>query len=149
MHKVALFKNVNIPYLKAKGGVTSKPVNAIWGESGAEALIPLERNLGGIKKIANVMLDGLEQAGKYRTFASPESLGFTGSISSPNSNTNFRTNNDSALIEEQNRLLAEQNRLLQQIANKDVTISSREVFKATRREAQNYNNMTGNSPFIF
>ncbi len=149
LHKVALFKNVNIPYLKAEGGVTSKPVNAIWGESGAEALIPLERNLGGIKKIANVMLDGLEQAGKYRTFASPESLGFTGSISNPNTNTSFGTNNDSALIEEQNRLLAEQNRLLQQIANKDVTISSREVFNATRQEAQNYNNRTGNSPFLF
>ena len=61
----------------------------------------------------------------------------------------INNSSDNSLLIEQNRLIAEQNRLLQQIANKNVTISSRDVFNATRAEAQNYNNRTGNSPFLF
>ena len=57
--------------------------------------------------------------------------------------------NSNELIAEQNRLIAEQNRLLGIIAEKDVTISSRDVFNATRSESNNYFNRTGNSPFLF
>ena len=57
--------------------------------------------------------------------------------------------NDSEAMQEQNRLLEEQNRLLRQILNKPTGITSRDVFNATRAEAQSYNNRTGNSPFIF
>ena len=56
--------------------------------------------------------------------------------------------NDSSSIAEQNRLLEEQNRLLRQIASKDVTISSRDIFRATQKEARDYSNRTGASPFL-
>lgn len=78
----------------------------------------------------------------------PQMLGFAGNIADGIATGISSTNNDSLLME-QNRLLAEQNRWLQQIANKDVTISSKDVYNATMREAQNYNNRTGNSPFLF
>ena len=56
--------------------------------------------------------------------------------------------NNTALIEEQNRLLREQNQLLTELLDKPTGISSRDVFNATRSEAQNYYKRTGNSPFV-
>lgn len=56
--------------------------------------------------------------------------------------------NNTALIEEQNRLLREQNQLLTELLDKPTGITSRDVFNATRSEAQNYYNRTGNSPFV-
>ena len=51
--------NVNISKIKlvefqrlAKGGVVDKPTPAIFGEDGAEAVVPLENNTGWINKIA-------------------------------------------------------------------------------------------------
>lgn len=38
--------------LLAKGGVVDKPTPAIFGEDGAEAVVPLEKNTGWIQKIA-------------------------------------------------------------------------------------------------
>lgn len=142
--KVEYIKPVN----KAKGGYTDVPTNVIFGEDGGEAIIPLERNLGAIDKIATVMLNGMEKVSKYRYSASPSALAFGGSSMSQ-AYVGSMTRGDSEALQEQNKLLAEQNRLLQIIANKDVTISSRDVFNATRSEAQNYNNRTGNSPFLF
>lgn len=52
-------------------------------------------------------------------------------------------------IMEQNRLLQEQNSLLRQIADKELTVNSKDVFNATRTEASNYYNRTGNSPFLY
>jgi len=56
---------------------------------------------------------------------------------------------DNTSIAEQNRLLQEQNEYLRIIAEKEFSVSSRDVFKATRKEAQNFNNRTGVSPFVF
>lgn len=56
-------------------------------------------------------------------------------------------NNDA--IFEQNRLLQEQNTLLREIANKELTVSTKDVFDATKKEAKNYYNRTGNSPFLY
>lgn len=56
---------------------------------------------------------------------------------------------DNTSIAEQNRLLQEQNRYLRIIAEKEFSVSSRDVFNATRKEAQNFNNRTGVSPFVF
>jgi len=38
--------------LLAKGGVVDKPTPAIFGEDGAEAVVPLEKNTGWIQKVA-------------------------------------------------------------------------------------------------
>lgn len=168
-HKIVYQK---IPNIAAEGGVYS---NGRWssipqyasggvdalkhgsvivaGEKGPEVAGHINGRTEILNKsqLASIMYTSITRGmAQFRNakFASPDSLGFTGTVVNTLANS-IAHNNDSALIEEQNRLLAEQNRLLQQIANKDVTISSREVFKATRREAQNYNNMTGNSPFIF
>lgn len=56
---------------------------------------------------------------------------------------------NSYMMSQQNELLKEQNALLREIAQKDVSISSRDVFKATQSEANNYYNRTGNSPFLY
>jgi hypothetical protein len=137
------FISIRIPPLKAKGGVTDKATPAIWGESGAEALIPLEHNLKGVRMIAATMLKGMADVSQYRYSASPSSYGFSGGISSYNGGS------ESALMAEQNRLLAEQNQLLRQIAAKDVSISSGSVFNAVQNESNSYYNRTGNSPFVF
>lgn len=44
-------------------------------------------------------------------------------------------------------LLREQNRLLRQLLEKDVSISSKDIFNATRSEANNYYNRTGTPAF--
>lgn len=134
----------------ATGGYVDRATQVIVGEAGGEAVIPLERNLGAINKIAGVMLDGMANVSKYKYNPQmPTSAPINSGISSSNYDYSGSDNRNYDAIMEQNRLLAEQNRLLQQIANKDVTISSRDVFNATRSEAQNYNNRTGNSPFVF
>lgn len=56
--------------------------------------------------------------------------------------------NSAELLVQQNELIAEQNRLLSIIAQKDVSINSRDVFNAVRSESNNYYNRTGNSPFF-
>jgi len=139
-----------VPTFAAKGAYANKPTNVIFGEAGAEAILPLENNLGAINKIAGVMLDGMANVSKYRYNPQmPTSATISSGIATSNYEYNGSESRNYDAIMEQNRLLAEQNRLLQVIANKDVTISSRDVFNATRSEAQNYNNRTGNSPFVF
>lgn len=87
---------------------------------------------------------------KNAQIATPQTLGFADNIASGVASGIAETsNNNNDLIAEQNRLIAEQNRILQQILHKPSGITSREVFDATRREAQNYNNRTGNLPFLF
>ena len=92
--------------------------------------------------MSNMLLDGMSDASKYRFNAVPSSLAYAsyGSASISDSES---------LLMRQNELIAEQNRLLGIIADKDVTISSRDVFNATRSESNNYFNRTGNSPFLF
>lgn len=146
--KVPILNKVKIPKL-AVGAVLDESSLVNIGEAGAEAVIPLERNLNGIKMIANTLLDGMEQSATLRYSASPSNYGngLRGSASGIQSGS--QNNVDNQLLTEQNALLQEQNRLLQQIANKNVTISSRDVFSATQGEANNYYNRTGNSPFLF
>lgn len=143
--KVPVLRNYTNKLYLAQGGVLDGATQFVGGEAGAEAVIPLERNLNGIRKIADVMLNGIEDASRFRYSANP--MAFSGGISS--SVNGISGSSDSQLIAEQNRLLQEQNRLLQQIANKNVSISSRDVFNATQGEANNYYNRTGNSPFLF
>lgn len=62
-------------------------------------------------------------------------------------NRAMATSNEAIL--EQNRLLQEQNTLLREIANKELTVSTRDVFDATKKEANIYYERTGNSPFLY
>ena len=143
IHGVSILKNVNIPQLKAKGGVATKATNVIYGEAGAEAIVPLENNLGWLQKMSNMMLDGMENASRYRFTATPPSVEI-----SENSAISAASANNELLIE-QNRLISEQNRLLQIIAEKNVTISSKEVFSAVSSESRNYYTRTGNNPLLY
>lgn len=95
----------------------------------------------------SAITNGMKQFKNAQMVQPPQLAYANGAVATFNGNDT--TSNNDALIAEQNRLLAEQNSLLQIIANKDVSISSREVFNATRSESNNYFNRTGNSPFLF
>ena len=95
----------------------------------------------------SAITNGMKQFKNAQMVQPPQLAYANGAVASFSGNDT--TSNNDALIAEQNRLLAEQNSLLQIIANKDVSISSREVFNATRSESNNYYNRTGNSPFLF
>lgn len=95
----------------------------------------------------SAITNGMKQFKNAQMVQPPQLAYANGAVATFNGNDT--TSNNDALIAEQNRLLAEQNSLLQIIANKDVSISSREVFNATRSESNNYYNRTGNSPFLF
>ena len=142
----------NIPKVPkmATGGVATGRTQAIIGEAGTEAIVPLERNLGWLKVMSNMILNGVEEQSKYRYSASPSMFAMggnsTGTYAGNISGNTADVNNE--MLAEQNRLLERQNSLLEIIANKNVTISSRDIFNATRREANNYSNRTGASPFL-
>ena len=124
----------------------------VAGENGPEVMghINGKTEILNRSQIASTMFqavtNGMRQF-KNAQMVQPQKLAFAnGAVASYDGGTS--SNND-ALIAEQNRLLAQQNELLQVIANKDVSISSRDVFNANRSEANNYYNRTGNSPFLF
>jgi phage-related protein len=48
------FNIPKIPYL-AKGGIVDKPTQAVIGEAGKEAVVPLENNTGGLSLLANML----------------------------------------------------------------------------------------------
>jgi hypothetical protein len=77
------------------------------------------------------------------------SSGLQYNMGSYNGYSSSSANENSYMMSQQNELLREQNDLLRTIASKDVSISSRDVFKATQSEANNYYNRTGNSPFLY
>lgn len=82
-----------------------------------------------------------------RMLATPESVTYDGAAySSYNSAPN--SNKDGVLLAEQNELLREQNNLLAQLLEKPTGITSRDVFNATRSEANNYYRRTGNGAFL-
>lgn len=118
--------------LFASGGVVGGATPAIVGEAGPEAILPLTD--GTLGKLANMIVGDM---------AVPNSPVLANQSYSSYSNTM-----NASSMAEQNKLLQEQNDLLRQIASKDLTISSSEVFNATRSEANNYYNRTGNSPFL-
>lgn len=118
--------------LFASGGVVGGATPAIVGEAGPEAILPLTD--GTLGKLANMIVGDM---------AVPNSPVLANQSYSSYSNTM-----NASSMADQNKLLQEQNELLRQIASKDLTISSSEVFNATRSEANNYYNRTGNSPFL-
>ena len=83
--------NVNIGKLNefslprlAHGGIVSKPTLAEIGENGEEAVIPLERNKGGLKKIASMLSSELKSSGtKTGTTAGETVYNFNQTNNSP------------------------------------------------------------------
>lgn len=119
----------------ARGGIVDMATPLIAGEAGTEAIVPLQNHTEWLGKMADMMVGEM---------AKPQHLSIASSITAtPYSGTG------SSDIAEQNALLREEVQLLRQIANKDLTISSSDVFNATRNESNNYYNRTGNSPFLF
>ncbi len=115
----------------ATGGIVSGATRAIVGEAGPEAIIPLtDGTLGSLSKLI------------VGEMVKPQ----VAQISSP---TYSAWGSGDSSVSEQNALLREEVALLRQIAGKELTISSSEVFKATQAESNNYYNRTGNSPFLF
>lgn len=115
----------------ATGGIVSGATRAIVGEAGPEAIIPLtDGTLGSLSKLI------------VGEMVKPQ----VAQISSP---TYSAWGSGDSSVSEQNALLREEVQLLRQIAGKELTISSSEVFKATQAESNNYYNRTGNSPFLF
>lgn len=115
----------------AAGGIVNSATPAIIGEHGSEAVLPLtDGTLGALSKM------------------------IVGEMARPNvtpiANSTFSANGITAeSVAEQNTLLREQNDLLRRIADKEFSVSSREVFNATIKETENYYNRTGDSPFLF
>ena len=131
--------------LTAKGGVFDEPTLRIFGEAGAEAVVPLEHNLGWAKNVAELITDRMPAP--YNASPVYNNTSYAGNSYVTYNSSGYSTDNSSA-IAEQNALLREQNALLQRIAAKDVSISSKDVFNAVRSENRDYMNRTGNSPFI-
>lgn len=126
-------KDIYVPY--ARGGVIDSATLALMGEAGTEAVVPLENNTKWLGKMADMMVGEMVK---------PQHLSIATSIASP-----YSGGGEASALSEQNALLREEVALLRQIAGKELTISSSEVFKATQAESNNYYNRTGNSPFLF
>ena len=96
--------------------------------------------------VFQAITNGMKQFKNAQMVQPPQLAYASGSVASYDGITQ---GNNEAMIAEQNRLLAEQNRLLQYIAQKEISISSTDVFNATRSEANSFYNRTGNSPFLY
>ena len=57
---ISRFTVPEIPKLMAKGGIVKRATNAVIGEDGAEAVIPLEKNTGGLKRIVRMLAGELQ-----------------------------------------------------------------------------------------
>ena len=64
----------------ARGGIVSRPTTALIGEAGAEAVIPLENNLGGLRGIASALAAEMGGAGAAQPATN---INYTQNISSP------------------------------------------------------------------
>ena len=138
----------NIP--QYAGGTLDAGSIFVAGEAGAE----LVGNINGRSEVLNrsqlasVMNVSFEHAmGQFgHRLLSASGIQYN----TPSFNAYRASSEDNAyMMSQQNELLREQNQLLREIASKDVSISSRDVFKATQSEANNYYNRTGNSPFLY
>lgn len=56
--RTPVLRNQRVPYL-AKGGIVSSETLFVAGENGQEAVVPLEKNLGWLDKMANMISDKL------------------------------------------------------------------------------------------
>ena len=143
----------NIPQY-ANGTTNAHGSVFIAGEAGPEVVGHINGRTEVLNRsqlastIFTSITNGMRQF-KGAQMVQPPQLAYANGAIATYSSNQMNNDNSNELIAEQNRLIAEQNRLLGIIADKDVTISSRDVFNATRSESNNYFNRTGNSPFLF
>ena len=137
-------EKVKLPRL-AKGGIVSSPTIALIGESGSEAVIPIERNTKWISKVADTMSN---EFGKYRlnTYVpqpdfSPTSYDLGKFRSTMQMEMDAKMAEQQWEIRKQNELLREQNELLRGIYNKPL-LSDADVFNSARRGQHNFNRRT-------
>ena len=141
----------NIP--QYAGGTLNAGTIFAAGEAGPEIVGHINGRTEVLNKsqiAATVKTAILSGMARFRNMelAAPPNYRYSSSVySGYNGGSGSSENSD--LIKEQNMLLRQQNELLQTIASKDNSISVKEVFNATRSEANNYYNRTGNSPFLF
>ena len=133
------------------GGTLDAGSVFIAGEAGPEVMghINGRTEILNRSQMASVMNNAFVSAMSRfgsRLLTSPKTLEMRKSVYN-GYNTDNNGNND-YLLSEQNALLREQNSLLRTISEKNLTIDSRDVFSATRSEANNYYKRTGNSPFL-
>lgn len=123
----------------------------VAGEAGPEIVGQINGRTEVLNKsqIASIMNASYIQAMGQFGNRLLSTTGLQYNMSSYNGYNSSSGNENSYMMAQQNELLREQNDLLRTIASKDVSISSRDVFKATQSEANNYYNRTGNSPFLY
>ena len=123
----------------------------VAGEAGPEIVGQINGRTEVLNKsqIASIMSNSFVQAMGQFGNRLLSTTGLQYNMSSYNGYNSSSGNENSYMMAQQNELLREQNDLLRTIASKDVSISSRDVFKATQSEANNYYNRTGNSPFLY
>ena len=123
----------------------------VAGEAGPEIVGQINGRTEVLNKsqIASIMNNSFVQAMGQFGNRLLSSSGLQYNMGSYNGYSSSSGNENSYMMAQQNELLREQNDLLRTIASKDVSISSRDVFKATQSEANIYYNRTGNSPFLY
>jgi hypothetical protein len=136
---------VSVPNIQtATGGVVTSAQLRMVGEAGAEAIVPLQNNLGWLGKMSDMLISGMEQSSTLGSFASPPNTRFATYES-----TGYGSNSSDYLLTELVRETARQNDILEQILDKPSGITSSEVFRAVRTEGRSFKTRTGNSPFNY
>ena len=127
-------KYYGIKHIAARGGIVDMATPLIAGEAGTEAIVPLENHTEWLGKMANLMVGEMVK---------PQHLNIASTISRPSA-----SGADATAIAEQNNLLREEVQLLRQIAAKEFSVGSREVYDAVRKENDDYVNRMGYSPLF-
>lgn len=83
--EIPMMPTISLPRL-AKGGITNGATVAQIGEAGAEAIIPLERNTGGLKRIAALLWNEMQSAMRTASAAAP-------AASAPQTVNNYNSTN--------------------------------------------------------
>lgn len=136
---------VSVPNIQtATGGVVTAAQLRMVGEAGAEAIVPLQNNLGWLGKMSDMLISGMEQSSTLGSFVSPPNTRFATYES-----TGYGSNSSDYLLTELVRETARQNDILEQILDKPSGITSSEVFRAVRTEGRSFKTRTGNSPFNY
>lgn len=145
-----------IPQL-ARGGILDKATLALIGESGKEAVLPLERNTGWISNLSDQISNNIARDfGNLRPdYSVPEPKAFVPRYSEAEISQlkhSLQMELDSSMaqqtyeLRQERELLIEQNELLRAILNKPV-IQDRDIFNANRRETLKFGKRTSKDPY--
>lgn len=156
---VDLLPEVSLPRVPmlAKGGVVNKATLALIGESGKEAVLPLERNTGWISNLSEQISNGIKRdfGNLQLDYSIPEPKGFIPRYSETEMSQlkhSLQMELDSSMaqqayeLRQERELLIEQNELLREILNKPV-IQDRDIFNANRRETLKFGRRTNKDPY--